>query len=234
MAQVTDAAPVGWPDQLADQPFDWAAPAFPVSSTGYVSAEPHTRLGQETGEPARPAEPVESADRRGEEPAWLRQETSEPARPSEPIGGGDARSEEPARLRQVTSRPTGPIELVDERREDHTPTEVEQAEEEHLDWLRHLPERRDEAPAEHPPAHGRADPPPPREPPRREWVERLVVGLLAGLVTFAATRWAGAGWSTAAWIGLTVLVVVPTAAWVATLGHRSSATGTDPTTKVGT
>jgi hypothetical protein len=116
--------------------------------------------------------------------------------------------------------PTEPTEVV-EGRADHTPTEIEQAEEEHLDWLRHLPEHRDEATAGHPPTHGRADPPPQRETPRREWIERLVVGLIAGLVTFAATRWAGAGWSTAALIGATVLVVVPTAAWVATLSGRS-------------
>ncbi len=152
--QVPEVGPVGWPERLADHPFDWNA------------AEP----------------------------------------------GRDRRRDSP----------TEPTRVVDER-EDHTPTEVEQAEEEHLDWLRHLPERRDDTTAGHPPTHGRADPPSQRETPRREWAERLVVGLIAGLVTFAATRWAGAGWSTAGLIGATVLVVVPAAAWVATLGDRSSA-----------
>lgn len=127
------------------------------------------------------------------------------------------------RREEHATEPTGGVDQREEHTPpDRTPTEVERAEEEHLDWLRHLPERRDEVPAgQHPPAHGRADPPPQRETPGREWIERLVVGLVAGLVTFAATRWAGAGWSTAAAIGATVLVVVPTAAWVATLGSRS-------------
>ncbi|MCL2090582.1 MAG: hypothetical protein FWH11_05075 [Micrococcales bacterium] len=137
-----------------------------------------------------------------------------------------------AEPRPRRENPTEPTAVVTER----TPSEVEQAEEAHLDWLRHLPERRDEAPAG-PPAHSRAEPPPPREPPRREWTERLVVGLIAGLVTLAATRWAGAGWSTAVWIGATVLVVVPTVAWVATLGSRSSTPAdrtASPSTRVGT
>ncbi len=141
-------------------------------------------------------------------------------------GALSATSAAPSR-REHPTEPTGTVDQLHEPLPPpeplaHTPTPIEQAEEQHLDWLRHLPDRRDEAPAEHPPAHGRPDPEPPRETPRRERIERLVVGLIAGLVTFVATRWAGAGWVTAAWIGATVLVVVPTAAWVATLGSRST------------
>ena len=218
-----------WPEQLADQPFDRPAPG-PAAKP---PAERHPLAERTVAEHAEPH--TRAADER----AW-------PTTLTEVDAHSDDRT-------LPTGVPVRPADLASDVR-DHTPTEVEQAEEEHLDWLLHLPESRDDDTAERPPSHSRADRPVPRESPRREWVERLVVGLLAGLVTFAAARWAWAAWSTATWIGVTVLLVVPTVSWVATLGHRRAGAGprrgrrarrssvadakpaasTDPTTRVGT
>lgn len=96
------------------------------------------------------------------------------------------------------------------------PTAVEQAEEEHLDWLRHLPQQRTATGVQRPQEHARQDREPPPEPPGRAWAERLVVAMIAAAITLGATRWAGAAWSTSGWIAATVLVVVCLAAWVAT------------------
>lgn len=49
----------------------------------------------------------------------------------------------------------------------------------------------------------------------RVWVERTVLGVAASAGTLLAARWAGAGWSTATWIAIGALVVVPVAAWAA-------------------
>ena len=111
------------------------------------------------------------------------------------------------------------------------PSDIEQAEEKHLDWLRNLPDSRDEDPEGAPPRNGRA---PSQESPLRQWVERIVVGLLAGAVTVVATHLAEAPWLTAGWIGASVLVVVPVVAWVATIGQRSSSKATKATSRVGT
>lgn len=47
------------------------------------------------------------------------------------------------------------------------------------------------------------------------WAERAVLGLISAGGTLPVARWAGAAWSTSAWIAAAVLVVVPLAAWVA-------------------
>ncbi|MCL2467461.1 MAG: hypothetical protein FWF02_07840 [Micrococcales bacterium] len=131
---------------------------------------------------------------------------------------------------EVLSAPTIPTEHVVNGTQVAAgePTGVDQAEETHLHWLRTMPERHDDEPA------AQTDRPVPQESPRRQWIERIVVGLLAGVVTVAATHLAGAEWLTAGWIGASVLVVVPLVAWVATLGQRSSTKKPKATSKVGT
>lgn len=57
------------------------------------------------------------------------------------------------------------------------------------------------------------------EPPSRAhgvavWVERVLLGLVAGVGTLAVLRWAGMPWATVAWIAVVIAVVVPAAAWL--------------------
>ncbi len=47
------------------------------------------------------------------------------------------------------------------------------------------------------------------------WLERLLVGILAGGVIAVVLRWAGTAPSTSVTVGLGVLLLVPVAAWVA-------------------
>lgn len=53
------------------------------------------------------------------------------------------------------------------------------------------------------------------------WLERVGLGVGAGLVTLLVLRWADVGWSAALLIGGAALVAVPLLAWVASTvpGH---------------
>jgi len=55
------------------------------------------------------------------------------------------------------------------------------------------------------------------------WLERVGLGVAAGVVTLFALRWADVGWGTALLIGGAALVAVPLFAWVASTvpGHTA-------------
>ncbi len=55
------------------------------------------------------------------------------------------------------------------------------------------------------------------------WSERLGFGVAAAAGTLGVLRWAGTSWTAALWIVGAVVVVVPTAAWLASTvpGHDS-------------
>jgi len=235
-----DAAPVGWTQALA-RPADEVV--WPVDAPAGVPAGwPETVAASDISWPQVPATlgealgwPEHLSDQPFDQPfdppldqpfdqPFNQATRLSPASPDEPATAATASNDRYAALADELVSPTVPTGRV-------ARSTVEQAEEEHLGWLRNLPDSREDEP-EHPPAH-QTQPLPAYEPPRRQWIERILVGVLAAMVTFAATRWADASWTTAAWIGATVLLVVPTVAWVATLGHRQPRR-TDPTTRVGT
>ncbi|MDM7832602.1 hypothetical protein [Cellulomonas edaphi] len=77
--------------------------------------------------------------------------------------------------------------------------------------------------------HASVEPTPQEQghPRRTVWLERVGMGLAAGVVILLVLRWADLSWATAAAIAVGVTVLVPLAAWVASTvpGHDSGRTG---------
>lgn len=57
------------------------------------------------------------------------------------------------------------------------------------------------------------------------WLERIGLGLVAGACTLGVLLWAGTSWTASLWIGGTVAVVVPVAAWLASTVPGHDGTG---------
>jgi hypothetical protein len=57
------------------------------------------------------------------------------------------------------------------------------------------------------------------------WLERIGLGLVAGAGTLGVLLWAGTSWTASLWIGGTVAVVVPVAAWLASTVPGHDGTG---------
>ena len=47
------------------------------------------------------------------------------------------------------------------------------------------------------------------------WIGRIMFGLVVGAGTLGVLLWAGTSWTASLWIGGTVAVIVPVAAWLA-------------------